>query len=197
MLALLGETAPATTAARQAAVQWLVGAQKPDGSFGGGTATESANANSTGLAAYALRLAGRTAQAARAALWLRAHQTVAVAGCYPYAAADIGAVTYDGAALKLAQAGPMDAGLIAQSIRTTAQALPGLLSAPAGTGSTALVTSSYVRAGTRPLVRVRGRPPARRCAPRPHPGSRSPGPRTRTARRSSGSSSAAGPRTRW
>ncbi len=159
VVALLGETAPATVAARQSAVQWLVGAQKPDGSFVGGTGTQTANANSTGLAARALQLAGRTDAAAKAALWLRAHQVIAVAGCYPAVAADTGAVTYDDAALALAKAGPMNAALISQSTRTTAQALPGLLAARAGTGTNVLFTSEYVRAGTTPSVGVVGAAP--------------------------------------
>ena len=168
VVALLGETAPATVAARQLAVNWLVGAQKPDGSFVGGTGTETANANSTGLAARALQLAGRTDAAAKAALWLRAHQVIGVAGCDPAVAADTGAVTYDDAALTLAKAGPMNAGLISQSIRTTAQALPGLLAAPAGTGTNVLFTAEYVRAGSTPSVGVTGAAPGDKlCATTP------------------------------
>ncbi len=45
------------------AVTWLTKHQAKNGSFGGGTATEAANANSTGLAAWALGAAGACKQA--------------------------------------------------------------------------------------------------------------------------------------
>jgi hypothetical protein len=53
----------ATGADPAAALDWLAGQQRPDGSFGG-------NANSTGLAAQALRSGGRDAAADRAATFL-------------------------------------------------------------------------------------------------------------------------------
>ena len=61
----------AITTAKSAARTYLENQQKPDGSWGGGTGTEAANANSTGLAAIALGDGPATQSAAR---WLRNHQ---------------------------------------------------------------------------------------------------------------------------
>jgi LPXTG-motif cell wall-anchored protein len=108
-LAAAGDTASAGSA-----VRWLLGQQRPDGSFGGGTTTEAANANSTGIAAQALAAAGETAAAARAAGYLRALQS----GCAAPAARR-GAIQY--------RAGAFD---LSTAPRATAQAVLGLV----GTG---------------------------------------------------------------
>ena len=57
--------------ARKAALRWLVGQQKANGSFGGGPTTKASNANSTGLAAWALADGGKCRPAKKAAGWLR------------------------------------------------------------------------------------------------------------------------------
>ena len=59
------------------AVAWLVDVQGADGSFGGGKSTKDANANSTGLAGWALGATGATEPAARAAAWVRNLQVAA------------------------------------------------------------------------------------------------------------------------
>ena len=61
-------------AAAKAGIQWLVGAQRVDGSFVD-VASGDPNANSTGLAGQALRTAGSTAAAGRAAAYLRSLQS--------------------------------------------------------------------------------------------------------------------------
>lgn len=52
------------------ATAWLVGQQRTDGSFGGGELTSGSNTNSTGLAASALALRGKTPLARKAAAWI-------------------------------------------------------------------------------------------------------------------------------
>ena len=55
-------------------LDYLVGNQAADGSFGGGKSTEAANANSTGLAGQALLAGGRSAAARKAVNFLRSLQ---------------------------------------------------------------------------------------------------------------------------
>ncbi len=97
-------------AAAAAGIRWLVGDQRADGSFGGGTSSEGPNANSTGLAGQALRAAGATAAAGRAAAYLRTLQS----GCLA-APARRGAIAFDGSGF-----------VAANAPRATAQALLGL-----------------------------------------------------------------------
>ena len=97
-------------AAAARGVDWLVSRQAEDGSFSGIGPTDSPNANSTGLAAQALRAAGRTDEAAKAVAWLRARQL----GCAAPAGQQ-GAVAYDSTGF--------DAGNV---VRATAQAVLGL-----------------------------------------------------------------------
>lgn len=98
----------AAAAARGTA--WLVSRQAADGSFSGTGPTDSPNANSTGLAAEALRSAGRTDEADAAGAWLTARQL----GCTA-PAGQRGAVAYD--------SNGFDAGNV---VRATAQAVLGL-----------------------------------------------------------------------
>lgn len=130
------------------AVDWLLAHQKASGGFGSDADIPTANADSTGEAAYALLISGETDAAAKAAAWLRAHQATNVANCVYYDAADAGAVLYDDAARKAAQAAPMDAALTDQSLRATSEALVGLLAATTGPGSpNVLYAPGYVKAG--------------------------------------------------
>ncbi len=101
---------PASSGAIDDAVEFLVAAQLPSGGFLG---TGAANANSTGLAAQALRAAGYADDADRAAAFLADLQV--------QACADFGAIAYDQAAF--------DAGVDAnrdQWIRATAQGVLGM-----------------------------------------------------------------------
>lgn len=128
-----GASAAATTAATKAAA-WLKTQQAADGSFSAGD-TEGFNANSTGLAGWALTKAGDTAGATKAAGWLRGVQIADVAPCTTTLANENGAVAYKPATL----ASTRTAGAIApaqrdQFRRATAQAVPALASVPAGTG---------------------------------------------------------------
>lgn len=137
------------------AADWLVSVQKKNGAFGSDNEIPTANGNSTGAAAYALLLAGRTAPAAKAAAWLRAHQATNVANCVYFADADRGAVLYDDAARTAAQSGPMDAELRYQTVRSTSQALLGLLAAEAGSGEPNVLSApGYLKAGSATEVGV-------------------------------------------
>lgn len=92
----------------QPAVTWLSGRQAADGSFGGSGATAKANANSTAVAAQALRVAGQVAAANKAVEFLLTLQ----AGCAAKAG-DRGQIAYD-------KSGSGD------PVRATAQAVLGL-----------------------------------------------------------------------
>ena len=127
------DTEGASAAARGAAAlaaDWLKGQQAADGSFSAG-ATEGYNANTTGLAGWALSRAGETAAAARAATWLRAVQVADLAPCATTLAADNGGVAYQPSILAAARTSGITLGARDQYRRTTAQALPALASAPA------------------------------------------------------------------
>lgn len=82
------------------AVRWLLAVQRRNGSFGGGVSTAGSNSNSTGLAAQALALTNHSRAQHRAADWVAGLQiTPRRAGEGP-AARDIGAITYNRAALR-------------------------------------------------------------------------------------------------
>ena len=85
---------PELHAALDQAVAWLRTQQHGNGSFGGGPTTSAANSNSTGLAAWALGLAGRCTVAAKAAGWVRQQQVQGSLGGTPLAHQG-GAVAYD------------------------------------------------------------------------------------------------------
>ncbi|CAL9484979.1 hypothetical protein SUDANB95_03096 [Actinosynnema sp. ALI-1.44] len=116
---------PAKVAA--AGVKWLVEQQQADGGFidvlQKGDAGTTTNANTTGLAAQALRVAGSTAAADRAVAYLKALQV----GCGD---ANAGAIAYDAKGFSPANAN-----------RATSQAVLGLV----GTGF-ATLTSAQARA---------------------------------------------------
>jgi hypothetical protein len=105
------------------ATAWLKKKQKKNGSFGGGTSTEKSNANSTGLAGWALGDSGACRPAARAARWVRNLQVP------PSATApldgEVGAIAYDRAGYNAGEDG-IDNTERDQWRRTSAQAGPAL-----------------------------------------------------------------------
>ncbi|NPC95656.1 cell wall anchor protein [Nocardioides sp. zg-DK7169] len=138
------------------ALDWLRRNQRGDGSFGGGVATEAANANSTGLAGWALGEAGRTKAAARAAGWVRGLQLAHTGACAPYRAGDLGAIAYDVAGLDTVTASGV-AELRDQVRRASAQALPALTWAPGRVDAfpvPPMAPPRFHRAGTRVSVRL-------------------------------------------
>ena len=102
------------------AIRWLIKRQERNGSFGGGPSTEAPNANSTGLAGWALGRAGACAQAHDAAQWVRGLFLNGVKG-------GRGAIAYDKKAKKAAEAaGVIDDSQRDQFRRATSQAAPAL-----------------------------------------------------------------------
>lgn len=159
LLALRDQAAdPDVATAITAARRWLRSVQLDDGAFGSDDFIPGANANSTGLAAWALGASGARAAAQDAAIWLREHQLVNTASCTPYAAADEGAIGYDDSGLDAAASGSIPDGLADQFRRASAQALPGLGYAPDGAVSEVTGRSGFVRAGSRQLVTLAASP---------------------------------------
>lgn len=146
-------------AARTAARGYLTGAQKTDGSWGGGTSTESSNANSTGLAATALGdTTPETAAVEKAAAWLRARQATYYDVCDRLGSSR-GAVAYDQAALLKGRSEGLASAGTDQFRRATAQALPALAYLPVDTTPAAPRLSGptgYLKAGAHPVLTVTG-----------------------------------------
>lgn len=140
---------PDVSAALDRAIAWLLARQDASGAFGGTGPTAAPNSNSTGLTAQALRAAGRTAAADRAAAWIVGTNQLA-------AGPDVGAIAYDGAARDAALAVGITAQTGDQWRRTTAQAVLGLglspfgppTSPPVTPGSTSSTTSSSTSSST-------------------------------------------------
>jgi hypothetical protein len=103
------------------AVAYLVNRQGSDGSFSGTGPTGGSNANSSGLAAAALRAAARVAEANDAAAYVESLQlTTANAGA---ASADAGVLAYDATARDAAKASGVATGARDQFRRATAQGI--------------------------------------------------------------------------
>jgi hypothetical protein len=144
-----------------AALAWLVSEQAANGSFGSGSDIPTPNANSTGLAGWALGEAGETASAEKAAAFVRALQVDEPLECPSALADDQGAIAYDVAALA---AGRQDGITVQQEDqwrRASAQGLPALQYAPAtGTGPvTPIDTSGFHQAGTKVTLGADGLAP--------------------------------------
>lgn len=146
---------PAVATSLGNAVTWLVGQQAANGSFSGG------NANATGLAGWALGVSGRTAEAAKAASWLRAHQLANAGTCVKYAAVNNGGITLDDLGYANAGSAPLSGDDNSVVTRATAQALPALLWAPGGAANGAVTLTGpgeFVKAGTTQTVTIAGAP---------------------------------------
>lgn len=90
-----GTTNPRAVRAIDDAAAWLGRRQGANGSFGGGTSTEGANTNSTGLAAAALGAVGAERRAAKAAAWIRRLQGYSPKPCRTGLTPERGAIAYD------------------------------------------------------------------------------------------------------
>jgi hypothetical protein len=121
--ALAADDSSTAKAAVDSAVAWLEAQQAADGSFGGGSASTTANSNSTGLAGAVLGQAGETTAAERAATWVFKHQAL---DCQRFDAPDLGAVAYDDATLAAAVKKGITAKSADQFRRASAGALPAL-----------------------------------------------------------------------
>ncbi|MAS55079.1 MAG: hypothetical protein CMJ44_10745 [Pimelobacter sp.] len=149
-LTALGGYSTGVEDAKAAAIDWLVAAQGADGSFGSDGEITTPNANSTGLAGWALGDTGEADDAATAAaVWLRQHQADDFGPCTTGLSGDTGAIAYDDAALSTGRSEGLDVTVQDQFRRGTAQALPALLWAPAGDPTYAdVVVDGFVRAGS-------------------------------------------------
>ncbi|GAA3807329.1 hypothetical protein [Nocardioides panacisoli] len=149
-------------AALSGAVDWLQSAQRTNGSFDDG-GDIGPNANSTSVAAWALRVAGADSAAARAATWVRALQ-IGETACDGAATVDEGAVAYTAADYKAAVAGGVTDR--AKFDRVATQAVPALLAAPAATTNLKLGGApSFLDGGTKQKLSPSGLAPGERgCA---------------------------------
>lgn len=144
-----GEPTKAEQKAVAKAADWLVETQANNGSFGGGSSTETANSNSTGLAGWALALSGDTEAAAKAAAWVRKQQPVDIGVCGSELTAETGAIGYDAKAVKAGRTDGLAGDAEDQWRRATAQALPVLQWAPDGIGRLALAAPAKELKGGR------------------------------------------------
>ena len=108
------------------AISWLKRTQKADGSFGGGTATEASNSNSTGLAGFALAQADWCPNASRAAAWVAKLQIAGAVAGTPLKG-ESGAIAYDRKSFNAAKKNGIGVEQRDQFRRATAQAAPVLL----------------------------------------------------------------------
>jgi hypothetical protein len=111
------------------ATRWLVGKQRDNGSFTGGTSTPGANTNSTGLAAQALKLAGKDRAVEKAAEYVGSLQLTR-ANAHGRAKNDIGAIAYDRAGFKDGMKKGIQVKERDQFRRATAQAIFALVPKP-------------------------------------------------------------------
>ncbi|QSR31981.1 hypothetical protein CFI00_15980 [Nocardioides sp. S5] len=129
------ETPDASLAAKGAAffaASWLRKQQASDGSFSAGAL--GTNANTTGLAGWALAEAGHDGAATKAAGWLRGLQVADLAPCATTLSAHNGAIAYKAADIAAARAaGTIPVALQDGFRRASAQALPAMAHVPAGT----------------------------------------------------------------
>lgn len=126
------------------ATEWLLDQQQDDGGFV--DPFLGANANTTGLAGWALHAATEPAAASRAALWLRRLQVGAA--CDAALGPETGAIAYNADAFADARGNGIGARDRAQWIFVAVQALPGLIEAPAAVSELGITgLPRFVKAG--------------------------------------------------
>lgn len=156
-----------TAGAIDDAVGWLRTTQQGNGSFGGGDPTTSApNTNSTGLAARALGLAGRTTQAGKAAAWIRKLQVTPGSGPL---SGEVGAVARNAEALAAGKADGITEATTDEWRRATTQAVLGLVYAQRS-AKTVTITRTTLKPVTRRTTTVQRSvvvPAASQAAPAP------------------------------
>jgi hypothetical protein len=163
-LSALHSRGAAVTAAIAKARAWLRSQQRPGGAWGGGIGAAAPDANSTGLAAWAV---GRSPASTRAAVWLRRHQARDAGACRTPLTRDKGAVAYDDAARAAGRTRGIGAADRDQWRRTTVQALVALRYAPAASGRIRVTKATRVKGRHAVRLQVRGAAPwAAVCASR-------------------------------
>lgn len=120
----LAEDDEELAAALAEGIDYILSQQAEDGSFSGGDGQLVPNANSTGMAGWALLLAGEDEAAAKAAAWVRAHQ---LGECEGKVGADAGAIAFDDLTLAAAGKRGLTAKTEYQWRLATAQSVPALL----------------------------------------------------------------------
>lgn len=133
--------------------------QNADGSFGADPTLPGANADSTGLAGWALGLSGDAQSANAAASWIRAHQAQNVTPCTDALSSQAGAIAHDDAALAHGRTAGIPLTDAYSWNLSTAQALPALnyyTPSAAANALKAVATTSYVQAKTHTHVTVSG-----------------------------------------
>ena len=138
-------------AALSRATKWLIDQQRSDGSFIGGESTPGPNANSTGLAASALALRGKTGAAQRAAAWVYELQVKSSTG--GKLASEDGAVALATDGWNAGRAKGITAATADQWRRATAQAIYGLIHLDPATIDTRVVEKIVIKV-PKPLVRT-------------------------------------------
>lgn len=161
VLALQHVKGAAAKKAVKKAIAWLVDAQGADGSFGGGRSTKDANANSTGLAGWALGATGAVKQAVRAATWVRNLQ-VPTTPCANGLSKQTGAIAYDGEAYSDGTIFGIKKKDQDQWRRASAQALPVLRWAPRADGPVTASAPRSVALGAKLRIAVSGVAPGQR-----------------------------------
>ena len=145
------DTPGASTRAKGAAAlaaTWLKGQQATDGSFTAGGA-EGYNANTTGLAGWALAEAGHDGAATRAAAWLRGLQVADLAPCTTALTAENGAILFKAQDVTSSRAAlALDVPTRERARRASAQALPALANVPAGAATAVSAPATAVEKGT-------------------------------------------------
>ncbi len=144
------------TAAVAAAVAWLLGQQRADGGFAGGSGAGAANGNSTGLIGSVLGALGETAAATKAAVWLRSHQADELSSCPSDLSEETGAVGYDAATLAAGRANGITVAQQDKWRRTTAPALAALAYAPSATPALKITGPSIAKGGSLVIYRISG-----------------------------------------
>ena len=162
VLALLNVPGAPAQRATKKAVAWLTDVQAANGSFGGGTSTKDANANSTGLAGWALIGAGALGAATRAAVWVRNLQVSAPNPCSNRLAKQTGAIAYDQDAYGTAQGFGIKKKDQDQWRRASAQALPVLTLTPAATDAFTARAPHSVASGAKLRISLTGVAPGQR-----------------------------------
>jgi hypothetical protein len=122
---------PGVEEALEEATAWLLEEQGREGAFGGSWADTGDNANSTGLAGWALGARGEDEAAESAAAWVRSLQAGGDGDCDAWKQSQIGAVAYDESALAAAEDKGISKPAEGQWLRATVQVLPVLAWAPA------------------------------------------------------------------
>jgi hypothetical protein len=134
-------------------VDHLLGAQAPNGSF---TGNDTANTNTTGLAAATLKLVGQDGAAGSAAGWIIGHQVTDAVAEDTELAGELGAIAYDRSGFDAGKKAGITTGTRDQWVRATAQAAVGVQAQLAPATFTVTRPSGYAEAGSKVVIRATG-----------------------------------------